>query len=85
MSEFKQQYTDFIRSLLLNGVYNVKFRKVDGSERTMKCTLMQSFLPVTPVTEGTKRKNPDVLCVWDIENNGWRSFKLENVLSIEEN
>jgi hypothetical protein len=46
---------------------------------------MQSFLPVTPVTEGTKRKNPDVLCVWDIENNGWRSFKLENVLSIEEN
>lgn len=79
-----EQSNAFLRHLLTTGVYVVKFRKVDGSERVLKCTLDRSFLPPEPISEGTKRKvNVNVLSVWDIENAGWRSFKIDNIISVE--
>ena len=37
----KQELTE----QLLTGVYNVTFIKVDGTERTMPCTLREDILP----------------------------------------
>jgi hypothetical protein len=89
MINFKQNTTaetsQFLRDLLKSGTYSVKFTKVDGSERTLRCTLRSDILPPAPVTEGTKRKSsPELISVWDTENSGWRSFKISNIISVDE-
>ena len=61
----------------------VIFQKVDGSLREMHCTLQPQFLP--PLEEGHKSKpvDTDVLAVWDLDKNGWRSFRLDSVISVD--
>lgn len=67
---------------------NVKFMKTDGTERNMKCTLLTQFLPISDVKkieEGKmKAGNENILAVWDLDNQGWRSFRIDSVLSFEE-
>ena len=49
----------------------------------MKCTLDDQLIPQPelPLEENKKEKkiNPDVQAVWDIENEGWRSFRWDSV------
>ena len=75
-----------LKQILENGVVTVVFTKKDGTERTMKCTLLPEYLPhqgATLLVEGANRKeNIDVLSVWDVDENGWRSFRLESVKEI---
>lgn len=65
-------------------VCEVVFTKVDGSLRTMKATLEESALPpTTPPKEGAKPRpeNLDLINVWDTEASGWRSFRLDSLIS----
>lgn len=79
-----------LKETLQNGIVTVSFTKSDGTERTMKCTLIPEYIPVKPVAEGqqllteglTRQENPNTISVWDLENNGWRSFRLDSVKSI---
>lgn len=73
-----------LKETLENGVVTVVFEKVDGTLREMKCTLLTEYLPKTEgPTLLTERKEPDnVLSVWDVENNGWRSFRVDNIKEI---
>jgi hypothetical protein len=76
-----------ITETLKKGIFEVVFTKVDGSLREMPCTLLESLLPPTPVTEsGTepkvKKVNPEVMGVFCTDKQAWRSFRLENVLRI---
>jgi hypothetical protein len=74
---------------LNRGVCIVNFTKADGSDRTMNCTLNSSFLTEAIGTgfikeeneEQNKTPNPDVIPVWDIDVNGWRSFRIDTVSS----
>lgn len=67
--------------MLQQGVVSVKFTKSDGSERTLKCTLNDSYIqPYEKKTERVKKSNEHSLSVWDVENNGWRSFRFDSVL-----
>lgn len=66
----------------------VRFKKVSGEERTMICTLQESVIPPATKEDPLSQKkvravNPEVCSVWDIEANGWRSFRWENVISVE--
>ena len=63
---------------LKRNVLTINFTKVNGDERVMNCTLHESMLP-EPTKESTKKENPDVIAVWDIDNNGWRSFRVDSV------
>lgn len=68
---------------LHENVCQVVFTKVNGEERVMKCTLQESLLP--PQKEEQKKKpNPDVVAVWDVEAEGWRSFRWDSVKSYME-
>lgn len=73
---------------LQNGVATVVFTKADGSLRSMRCTLLAEYLPAQVgaqlLTEDApvRKENPDALAVWDIENGGWRSFRLDSIQSI---
>ena len=66
----------------------VKFKKVDGSIRTMPCTLQPAQLPVQLIKEDmkttkTKKENPANLAVFCLDKKEWRSFKLDNLLWIK--
>jgi hypothetical protein len=74
-----------IKESLKAGPCWVTFTKVDGTERTMKCTLSEAYIPQAEPkkTERVKKENLDALAVWDIEKVGWRSFRYDSVLEIE--
>lgn len=66
----------------------VKFKKLNGDMRSMKCTLVKDMIPSANKEDTMSQKkvrnlNEEVLAVWDVEKQGWRSFRLENVVSIE--
>lgn len=72
---------DLIEKLFEN-VVTVNFTKVDGSERIMKCTLNKEYLPEKIEVESKdllwddrRNMSKESLSVWDIEANGWRSFR----------
>jgi hypothetical protein len=64
----------------------VKFKKVDGSMREMPSTLHESLIPVpltvTDPAKEKKKSNPNVMSVYCTDAEGWRSFRLENVISV---
>ena len=59
----------------------ITFTKVNGDERVMDCTLQEHMIPQTG--ESNRKKNEEVLPVFDINNGGWRSFRLDSVTNIE--
>jgi hypothetical protein len=72
-----------IMNMLHKGIVNVKFTKTDGTERDMKCTLMSEIVkPHEKKTEREKKVNEDIISVWDIEKEGWRSFRYDSIISI---
>lgn len=73
-----------IRETLKENVAMVTFTKKDGTERVMKATLKEEFLPAsTSTTESARKVNPEVLPVFDLDNNAWRSFRLDSVKNVE--
>ena len=71
--------------LLRESVIRVNFTKADGTIRDMNCTLVQDFIPLEQRPAGTKefKENPDVVRVFDVDNAGWRSFRLDSINFIE--
>ena len=75
---------NWLLGLLRSEVVDITFTKKDGSERIMKCTLMESKIPSEKMPKGTeKTKNDEVLPVFDIENDGWRSFRWDSIRAIQ--
>ena len=70
-----------LKTYLQQNNATVVFTKADGTERTLKCTLQESVFPVVEQSESKriKTENPDVLSVWDLENSGWRSFRIDSI------
>lgn len=72
---------------LRNNIVEVTFTKVNGERRSMRCSLMSEYLPEVHKTNPAEqekektfhRENPDVLAVWDVQNGGWRSFRIDSV------
>ena len=71
-----------LKSALAKGPVIVKFIKADESERTMTATTNPNLFTWTSTgTSGRKKKpNPDVLSVWDLDINQWRSIRLDRVI-----
>ena len=67
--------------LLRKEVVEVTFTKLDGDQRVMPCTLIESFFP-NPKKEATQ-KNDKVVAVWSVESKGFRSFRYDRVKSIK--
>lgn len=82
------QYTrDTLLNDLRNSIVEVTFTKVNGERRSMRCTLMDQYLPQSfkdnpgeqELAENYHKQNPDNLAVWDVQNGGWRSFRIHSV------
>jgi hypothetical protein len=69
--------------MLTTDIVNVKFKKADGSERLMKCTLLEGWVKeYEKKSEKTRPVSEDTLSVWDVEKNGWRSFRYDSIIEI---
>lgn len=81
---------DEIVGLLQNGPCMVSFNKVSGERRDMRCTLKEELIPDTKdagttveLNSGRVRDvNPTVVVAFDLEKQDWRSFRVENLISI---
>jgi hypothetical protein len=77
---------EWLKSLLEERTVEVAFTKKDGAERVMNCTLKEDILPIVQkeVDEDsfTKVKSKDALAVWDVDVNGWRSFRWDAIKSV---
>jgi len=72
-----------IINMLNSGIVNVKFTKTDGSERDMKCTLMEAMVkPHERKTDREKKLNDNIISVWDVDKEAWRSFRYDSIISI---
>jgi hypothetical protein len=61
----------------------ILFTKKDGTERKMRCTLKDEDIPaVEKKTDRTKTLNEEVLPVYDLDAQGWRSFRLDSILTV---
>lgn len=83
----KLNYTrEELKGLLLENTMTILFKKVNGTNRKLVCTLQPSFLPkkldssMLVVNQTNDRINDNVLSVWDVENEGWRSFRIDSVI-----
>lgn len=76
-----------IKEKVQSGVTTVVFTKKDGTERTMKCTLNESLIPVEhrPKSDSTKsvKVNDSTLAVFDVDKQGWRSFTIADVKHVQ--
>lgn len=79
-----------LKEQLTNGVVTVVFEKTDGTERTMRCTLSDLYVPQVEgpamlseydgnIPKQARVLNDNVQAVWDIDSGGWRSFRLDSV------
>ncbi len=76
--------------ILSDCLVEVTFLKLDGDERIMTCTLMPEHLPEANRDDKlsqTKVRNLEerVIVVWDVNAQGWRSFRYDRVKKVVEN
>lgn len=71
-----------LNSTLRSAKATIEFEKLDGSLRRIYCTLQESFLPTKEFGTGKRKVNDDILVVWDLEKNAWRSFRIASIKSI---
>lgn len=86
-----------IQDMLKNTRCEVTFLKVNGDERRLLCTLREEYIkqyetpkespkesPKVPQPETvTRKKSDDVISVFDVEINQWRSFRKDSVVSVQ--
>ena len=71
---------------LHEGVVVVEFTKVNGEYRKMEATLKADMLPevVREIEEKAqpRKKSEDAMSVWDINAEGWRSFRWDKLQTV---
>lgn len=74
-----------IHEILSNNICEVTFTKANGDERTMICTLMPAYLPQTdaPSRAVNTPVPDDLITVWDVEEDAWRSFKPSKIIDLQ--
>jgi hypothetical protein len=75
-----------LKEALAKYVAEITFNKVDGSVRKMNCTLMTDYLPQVISEEQAAHvprvQTDEVLAVWDLDKQGWRSFRLDSIINV---
>ena len=90
----KPEDKKWLKECLKSEVVKITFTKKDGSDRTMSCTLKTDLIPKKEVVESvekedvelklkkTKKVNDNVLPVFDVDEQEWRSFRWNSIKSI---
>ena len=83
----------FVKQMLQEGLTEVVFTKVDGERRTiigttnireMKKSAPEQFQEKKEDKNEVKRlPKPGIVRIFDVEKKGWRSFRVENMISFD--
>lgn len=76
-----------VTNLLAKGAYNVEFKKLDGTVRTMVCTTNPDLIAEgcgrdRAVPTINQKPNDDLVTVWDLQAGGIRSFHAQSVINV---
>ena len=83
MNQSDPLFRTWLQDLLKTEHCTIEFTKIDGTPRTMLCTLNPNDItPTTGKTERKKTVNPDVLVVWDLQATAWRSFRYDSIQTV---
>lgn len=79
---------DDLKQILTQNVVTVDFLKLNGDRRVMTCTLREDIKPpatkTDPMSQTAVREIADsVISVWDVNAQGWRSFRYERVNRVD--
>jgi len=72
-----------LQTILRENKVKVTFTKLDGDERIMDCTKSFNIIPQEHHPKTDKQSKEGTVTVWDVNANGWRSFKYDRVKSIQ--
>lgn len=77
-----------LKNLLEQNVVEVDFLKLNGDRRVMTCTMRSDIRPpatkTDPLSQTAVRETTDaVVSVWDVNAQGWRSFRYERVNAVK--
>ena len=70
-----------LRKLLTTDIVTVTFTQKDGSNREMLCTTILDYLPGGG-GQSTSKPSDSIVTVWDLDQQAWRSFKFDSILSV---
>ena len=75
----------WLTNLLWEHDCEVTFTKVDGSVRTMLCTLRKDAMPVREANtlHETRLYSPETIRVYCLDKSEWRSFRVMNVTDVK--
>ena len=77
----------WLKSVLNNNICTITFTKKNGDQRVMRCTLDEQHFP--PVQKEAaevgevRQRSTEALSVFDVEAQGWRSFRWDSVIHLE--
>jgi hypothetical protein len=81
-----EEFRSWLKDLLSAGEVTVSFEKKDSTPRVMRCTTSAALIPPAPVVEGTvprtRKANPDVVAVYDLDLAQWRSFRWTSIKEV---
>lgn len=85
-----ENVADILREKLHQGEVNFVFKKVDGSRRAAVGTTNPDLIPLdllgsqkTPEQSLEEQRSQGIVRYFDIEKEGWRSCKVENILEVD--
>ena len=78
MKEGLRPKQELVMKHLYTGVVNLSFTKKDGSLREMNATLVTSEIPEVHQKKELPNdpREQDNVLVWDVDQIGWRTFKM---------
>ena len=81
--EEQKIFREWLQNLLKTETVCLTFRKKDDTIREMTCTLIESKLPTNEKkTDRVRKENDDVISVFDLEKNEWRSCRYDSINQI---
>ena len=90
-------FKKWLKSHLAHGPTTIVFTKKDGTERVMECTTSISLVPLVedavhmtntdnpidfPTPKKEKKKNEEVMPVYDLEAKAWKSFRWDSIKEV---
>jgi hypothetical protein len=80
-----EERNKWLTNLLWEHDCEVTFTKVDGSVRTMPCTLRKDAMPAREANtlHETTLYSPETVRVYCLDINEWRSFRVMNVTDVK--
>lgn len=83
----RKEFREWLAGLLQTEKVTVSFTKVNGEHRDMTCTLKHDLIPEdqlkkSQIKESVEDKEPTNQPVYDVNANGWRSFRYDSITQI---